>query len=226
MIPVSARNIEFVASCDQGGRGDGVQVMVHKGHAFVGHMFSDGFTIVDVGDPKQPAHRELRRGAAQFARLSPANARRPAADGELAEYLGAAELFRPERLFQGLDHRHLHPAREGVCRGAAGLRHLAPGRAARDRLHAGRGAGAASPLVCRWPLCLCLRALGGLYRPYPRDHRHDGADPARNRRALVAAGHACGRRRDSESGQRGGAMRCITRSSPAISPMALGATAG
>jgi hypothetical protein len=54
MIPVSARNIEFVGHSDQGGRGDGVQVMVHKGHAFVGHMFSDGFTVVDVRDPKHP----------------------------------------------------------------------------------------------------------------------------------------------------------------------------
>src|SRR6266481_2151764 len=36
------------------GRGDGVQVMVHKGHAFVGHMFSDGFTVTDVGDPRRP----------------------------------------------------------------------------------------------------------------------------------------------------------------------------
>ncbi len=57
MIPESARNIDFVGSCDQGGRSDGVQVMVHKGHAFVGHMFSDGFTVVDVRDAKQPAHR-------------------------------------------------------------------------------------------------------------------------------------------------------------------------
>ena len=47
MTPDSARNIEFVANTDLNGRGDGVQVMVHKGHAFVGHMFSDGFTIVD-----------------------------------------------------------------------------------------------------------------------------------------------------------------------------------
>ena len=54
MTPESARNIEFVANTDLNGRGDGVQVMVHKGHAFVGHMFSDGFTIVDVRDPKQP----------------------------------------------------------------------------------------------------------------------------------------------------------------------------
>jgi hypothetical protein len=32
MIPVSARNTAFVGSSDQGGRGDGVQIMVHKGH--------------------------------------------------------------------------------------------------------------------------------------------------------------------------------------------------
>src|SRR5579885_2351200 len=47
-------NIRFLAHCDQGGRPDGVQVMVHKGHAFVGHMFSDGFTVVDVADPRNP----------------------------------------------------------------------------------------------------------------------------------------------------------------------------
>ena len=54
MIPVSARNIDFVGSCDQGGRSDGVQVMVHKGHAYIGHMFSDGITVVDVADPRNP----------------------------------------------------------------------------------------------------------------------------------------------------------------------------
>src|SRR3954447_10109593 len=54
MTPESARNIDFVAHHDLDGRGDGVQIMVHKGHAFMGHMFSDGFTIVDVRDPKYP----------------------------------------------------------------------------------------------------------------------------------------------------------------------------
>ena len=50
MIPVSAHNIEFVGHTDQNGRGDGVQVMVHKGHAFVGHMFSDGVTVLDAAE--------------------------------------------------------------------------------------------------------------------------------------------------------------------------------
>lgn len=48
------RNIKFVSHCDQGGRGDGVQVMVHRGHAYIGHGFSDGITVVDVRDPKRP----------------------------------------------------------------------------------------------------------------------------------------------------------------------------
>ena len=47
----SAKNISFVAYSDQGGRPDGVQVIVHKGFAYVGHMFSDGFSVLDVTDP-------------------------------------------------------------------------------------------------------------------------------------------------------------------------------
>jgi hypothetical protein len=39
---------------DQGGRPDGVQIMVEHGHAYIGHMFSKGFSIVDVRDPRRP----------------------------------------------------------------------------------------------------------------------------------------------------------------------------
>ena len=49
----SAKNIRFLSRCDQGGRPDGVQVILHKGHAFIGHMFSDGYSVVDV-DPYKP----------------------------------------------------------------------------------------------------------------------------------------------------------------------------
>jgi hypothetical protein len=52
--PDSAKNISFVAYSDQGGRPDGVQVIVHKGFAYVGHMFSDGFSVIDVRDPRKP----------------------------------------------------------------------------------------------------------------------------------------------------------------------------
>jgi len=50
----SAKNISFLSRSDQGGRPDGAQVMVHKGHAFIGHMFSDGISIIDVRDPRAP----------------------------------------------------------------------------------------------------------------------------------------------------------------------------
>jgi hypothetical protein len=51
---VARKNIRFVGHSDQGGRPDGTQVMLHKGHAFVGHMFSDGFSVIDVRDPSAP----------------------------------------------------------------------------------------------------------------------------------------------------------------------------
>ncbi len=51
---VASRNITFVGHSDQGGRSDGVQVMVHRGHAYIGHTFSNGITVLDVRDPKSP----------------------------------------------------------------------------------------------------------------------------------------------------------------------------
>ena len=38
--PDFVRNMKLIGYSDQGGREDGVQIMVNKGHAFVGHMFS------------------------------------------------------------------------------------------------------------------------------------------------------------------------------------------
>jgi hypothetical protein len=52
--PDYARNMRIVGACDQGGRPDGVQVMVHRGYAYVGHMFSKGFSVIDVRDPANP----------------------------------------------------------------------------------------------------------------------------------------------------------------------------
>jgi hypothetical protein len=52
--PDHAHNMRLVGYSDQGGRPDGVQIMVHRGHAYIGHMFSKGFSVVDVRDPKNP----------------------------------------------------------------------------------------------------------------------------------------------------------------------------
>jgi hypothetical protein len=50
----NAHRISFLGHTDQGGKPDGVQVMVAKNHAYVGHMFSDGITVIDVADPRAP----------------------------------------------------------------------------------------------------------------------------------------------------------------------------
>src|SRR5215472_16162753 len=50
-IPDYARNMRLIGHSDQGGRPDGVQIMVHRGFAYVGHMFSKGFSVIDVRDP-------------------------------------------------------------------------------------------------------------------------------------------------------------------------------
>src|SRR5215471_16091061 len=54
MQPVAARNIRFISHSDQGRRGDGVQIMVHRGYAYVGHGYSNGITVIDVRDLKHP----------------------------------------------------------------------------------------------------------------------------------------------------------------------------
>ncbi len=46
------KGIRHLSYTDQGGRPDGVQVMVSRKHVYVGHMFSDGVTVMDATDPR------------------------------------------------------------------------------------------------------------------------------------------------------------------------------
>ena len=46
--------MRLLAHSDQGGRPDGVQLMVHRGYGYVGHIFSRGFSIIDLRDPRKP----------------------------------------------------------------------------------------------------------------------------------------------------------------------------
>ena len=52
--PDFAYKMRVIGYSDQGGRPDGVQLMVHRGFAYVGHMFSKGFSVIDVSDPRNP----------------------------------------------------------------------------------------------------------------------------------------------------------------------------
>jgi hypothetical protein len=48
----TAKGVRVLGHSDQGGRPDGVQIMVNRGYAYVGHMFADGFSVIDVRDPR------------------------------------------------------------------------------------------------------------------------------------------------------------------------------
>ena len=46
-------HFRHVSYSDIGGRPDSVQVMFNRGHLYVGHMFSNGVTILDAADPRR-----------------------------------------------------------------------------------------------------------------------------------------------------------------------------
>jgi hypothetical protein len=55
ITPSYAHNMRIIGHTEQGGgRADGVQIMVHQGFAYIGHIFSKGFSVIDVRDPRAP----------------------------------------------------------------------------------------------------------------------------------------------------------------------------
>lgn len=48
------RRIRHLGFTDLGGKPDSVQIMPNRGHLFVGHMFTDGVTVIDASNPRQP----------------------------------------------------------------------------------------------------------------------------------------------------------------------------
>src|ERR1700726_3937385 len=45
--------IKHLSYSDIGGRPDSIQIMSNRNHLYVGHMFSDGVTILDASDPRR-----------------------------------------------------------------------------------------------------------------------------------------------------------------------------
>jgi hypothetical protein len=77
--PDYARNIRVIGHSDQGGHPDGVQLMVHRGFGYIGHMFSKGFSVLDLRERQQTAPSQLHPRTAQHVDYSSPDARRPAA---------------------------------------------------------------------------------------------------------------------------------------------------
>jgi hypothetical protein len=47
------RRIRHISYSDLGGRPDSVQIMMNRRHLYVGHMFSNGLTVLDASDPRR-----------------------------------------------------------------------------------------------------------------------------------------------------------------------------
>src|SRR5262245_63185627 len=47
------RRFRHLSYSDLGGRPDSVQVMLNRRHLYVGHMFSNGLTVLDASDPRR-----------------------------------------------------------------------------------------------------------------------------------------------------------------------------
>ena len=47
------RRIRHLSYSDLGGKPDSVQIMLNRRHLYVGHMFSNGLTILDANDPRR-----------------------------------------------------------------------------------------------------------------------------------------------------------------------------
>ena len=196
--------MRIVGYSDQGGRPDGVQIMVHRGFAYVGHMFSKGFSVIDVRDPKNP--RAVNYLAAPPGHLEhpPADARRPAAGHQRQGHVRRGRVRRREGLLQGPARqggRHRRSRKRAARDWTAGLAVYDisdAAQAAPHRLHAGRGRRHPSHLVHRRTLGLCLGADRRLHRLHLHHHRHERSGKAARGRPLVDSRHEPGGRRDAE----------------------------
>ena len=126
------------------------------------------------------------------------------------------ELADEKAYYKGSVDHHAKPeaAAAQLVGGHGRLRHFQARRSQADRLHAGRGHGAASPLVCRRRVRLRLGAARRLLRLHPHHHRRDGPEEADNGRQILAAGDERRRRREGELADQERPLRAASRHCP------------
>ena len=86
------KGIKHISYSDIGGRPDSVQVMVNKKHVYVGHMFSDGVTILDASDPRNLKPTGFFTAGPVHAHPSPAGFGRSDAARQRRQHRGDAIL--------------------------------------------------------------------------------------------------------------------------------------
>ena len=194
IVPEGARNVEFVGHTDQGGRGSGVQVMVARGHAYVGTRVSRGIMVTDVRDPRNPkpvnfvpTHpnsvcMHLQSSDNLLLHIQEADQR---ALLSAQEYYGGSNKVDSSRFGKrGEDY-------------AAGMTVYDISDAANPRKIGFldvQGLGVPPHLVGRRALCVCLGTAGRLHRPHPDRHRPGGPNETAGGGPLVDPRHERSRR--------------------------------
>ena len=190
--PDYANNMRLIGYSDQGGRPDGVQIIVVKDHAFIGHMFSQGFSVLDVSNPRQPRPVAYIKGPPNTWTLH------LQAHDDLLLVVNSKDFYRDAVL---MDERQYYIGSVGDKLGAQAQRGYSAGFrvydikirfAARNRFHAGRRRRRAQNLVCRWAMGLYVRAARRLLGFHLPDSRHGGSDETEDIRQILATGNAYG----------------------------------
>ena len=173
--PSYARNMRLIGHSDQAGRSDGQQIMVRNGYAYIGHVCSKGFSVIDVRDPTKPeavayvqnppntwslhlqVHDDLLllvHGRDMFSQ---------------AEMADERNYYKPQ---SGSHGAHVSDQTRDWSAGMAVFDISKPTAPRQIGFMAVEGAGLTSHLVCRRALGLRVGDDRRLFGLHPRHHRH------------------------------------------------------
>ena len=202
----NAHRIHALGHTDQGGEPDGVQVMVAGGHAYVGHMFSDGITVIDVADPRAPKPVKFI-ACPENTRASHLQVHDGLMLAVNAANVWALQQYEKETDYFGKSLADSFSKRERSF--AAGMRVFDLVNPAEPReigFMAVEGIGLHRIWWVGGRYAYASAHLDGVHRPHPGHHRHEGPDEARDRRPMVVPGHASRRPAKRRPGGGGQAM--------------------
>ena len=109
--PTYAHNMRLIGHSDQAGRSDGQQIMVRNGYAYIGHVCSKGFSVIDVRDPRESEDRRLCPEPAEHLEPASAGPRRPPAARARPRHVLASRNGRRAQLLQAAVRLARRPCR-------------------------------------------------------------------------------------------------------------------